>query len=155
SGLPPGLLELEITEGALMEDDGIDWRPLEAQAEALDKVLKKQGLKIDRVIGFCAEETELIGRLSGRLICASCGASYHEAGKLPKKEGICDSCGGRLIKRKDDEPSVIRHRLETFRASTAPVEAYYRKMGLLLEVDASGDESAVFSRIMRAVGRGK
>lgn len=124
-----------------------------AQAEALDKMLGSQGLGMEHVVSFKVDRKELVDRLSGRLVCSKCGASYHEKTKPPVKAGVCDSCGGPVIKREDDKPAVVETRLETFLASTKPVEDFYRAKGRLREVDAQGAENEILERIMRAIGR--
>jgi adenylate kinase len=123
-----------------------------AQAEALDMMLKAQGLVLKDVVSFVVNKDELISRLSGRLVCSQCGTSFHETTKPTAKPGICDVCGGKVIKRDDDKPAVVTTRLETFLASTKPVEDFYRAKGRLREVDAMGPEKVVFSRIMNAIG---
>lgn len=123
-----------------------------AQAEALDTMLKAQGLTLKDVVSFVVDKDELIARLSGRLVCSQCGTSYHEVTKPPRKAGVCDNCGGPVIKREDDKPAVVKTRLETFLASTKPVEDFYRAKGRLREVDAMGPEKEVFKRIMTAIG---
>ena len=123
-----------------------------AQAQALDDMLKTQGLSLDRVISLVVDRKELVKRLSGRIVCSKCGASFHELSKPPQKPGLCDVCGGDLIKREDDRPSVVETRLETFLASTRPVENFYRSKGLLTEVDAGGPEAEVLARIMKVIG---
>jgi adenylate kinase len=123
-----------------------------AQAEALDSMLKAQNLVLKDVVSFVVNKDELISRLSGRLVCSKCGTSYHETTKPPAKAGICDVCGSAVIKREDDKPAVVKTRLETFLASTKPVEDFYRAKGRLREVDAMGPEKEVFQRIMKAIG---
>jgi adenylate kinase len=123
-----------------------------AQAEALDAMLSKFGLKLDHVVSFGVDRKELVSRLSGRLVCSNCGASYHEQSKPPKKSGICDLCSGRVEKRADDKPEVVEHRLDTFLASTKPVADYYRGLDRLKEIQAVGAEAQVFERIMKAIG---
>jgi adenylate kinase len=123
-----------------------------AQAGALDENFEANGLKLDHVVSFMVDRKELVSRLSGRLVCSNCGASYHELTKSPRKAGICDLCNGGVIKRPDDQPEVVEARLETFRQSTKPVEEYYRAKGRLREVNASGSETEVFQRILKAVG---
>jgi len=124
-----------------------------AQAEALDLMLSAQNLKLEHVVSFVVDRKELVSRLSGRLVCSKCGASYHESTKQPLKAETCDNCGGAVVKRDDDKPAVVETRLETFLASTKPVEDFYRARGRLREVDAQGAESEIFERIMRAIGR--
>jgi adenylate kinase len=123
-----------------------------AQAEALDSMLAGSGLKLDNVVSFEVNRRELVARLSGRLVCSNCGASYHEQSKLPKQQGICDLCGGVVAKRADDKPEVVEHRLDTFLASTKPVAEYYQSLGRLKVVQAEGSESQVFERILKAIG---
>lgn len=124
-----------------------------AQAEALDRMLAGLGLALSQVVSFVVDREELVSRLSGRLVCSSCGASYHEATKPPKQAGVCDFCGGPVVKREDDQPEVVETRLETFLASTKPVEDFYRSQGRLKEIPATGSEKDVFRRIMDAIGR--
>jgi adenylate kinase len=122
-----------------------------AQAEALDQMLEAQDLALDKVISFVVDRKELVSRLSGRLVCSKCGASYHELTKRPARPGICDICGGDVIKREDDKPAVVETRLETFLKATKPVEDFYRSRGRLSEVNAQGSEGEIFQRILSAL----
>lgn len=122
------------------------------QAEALDKMLGGLGNSLDRVVSFQVPTDELVSRLSGRLVCSNCGTSYHEVSKPPKVSGICDVCGGKVLKRDDDKPAVVRTRLDTFQRETAPVEAYYASKGVLRPVNALGTEPEIFGRILAAIG---
>lgn len=124
-----------------------------AQAEALDSMLRAQSLVLEHVVSFRVNRKELIERLSGRLVCSNCAASYHERSKPPVKPGICDVCGAPVVKRDDDKPEVVETRLETFLASTKPVEDFYRAKGRLREVNAEGPEAAVLGRILASIGR--
>ncbi|RJS83559.1 adenylate kinase [Candidatus Bathyarchaeota archaeon] len=99
------------------------------QAEALEKIAK-----IDLVINLEVPDEIIITRLSNRLICGKCGAIYNLLTLKPKKEGICDKCGGKLYQRKDDRPEVIRERLKVYRKQTEPLIEYYTKRGLLRNV---------------------
>lgn len=123
-----------------------------AQAEALDKMLSALGLSMAHVVSFVVDRAALVERLSGRLVCSNCGASYHEKTKNPKTAGICDVCSGKVIKRDDDKPAVVEARLETFLSSTKPVENFYRGSNRLREVDAQGSEKEIFGRILKAIG---
>lgn len=102
-----------------------------AQAEALEGFSR-----IDRVVNFDIPDAAVIERLSGRRVCKNCGANYHILFSKPKKDGICDLCGGELYTRDDDKPEAIQKRLEVYRAQTAPLIDYYRKKELLVDVDA-------------------
>ena len=111
------------------------------QAEALDDYLRKTQGKIDAVLNFETSEDMIIARLSGRRICAKCGANYHLKNPLlqPKKDGQCDKCGTELTQRKDDQPETIRHRLETYRNETEPLLGYYRKQNILHDLHGDWD----------------
>jgi adenylate kinase len=109
------------------------------QAEALDEFIKKQRTQLDAVVNFTTSEKVIIDRLSGRMICSQCGFNYHVRNIPPKKEGICDQCGGKLIQRKDDKPETIRHRLEMYRKETEPLIAYYKNQNLLYDVPGDYD----------------
>lgn len=92
------------------------------QAKALDKM----GVKIDHVLSIELSDDEILERLSGRRECKVCRASYHIEDHPPKKEGICDRCGGELITRDDDKPETIKNRLEVYHESTEPFEEVLR-----------------------------
>jgi adenylate kinase len=115
----------------------------EAQAEALDRMLAGRGTRLDAVIELTVDEAVLIERISGRFSCAKCGAGYHDKYQRPRVEGVCDRCGStEFVRRKDDNPETLKARLEAYRAQTAPIVPYYRRKGLLKQVDgmASPDE---------------
>lgn len=104
------------------------------QAEALEKITK-----IDLAINFFSSEKIILQRLGGRRICKKCGAIYHMINKKPKKEGVCDLCGGELYQRADEMPDVIKERLKTYHEKTKPLEDYYKKKGILREIRADAD----------------
>lgn len=105
------------------------------QAEALEKILTELSLPLKKVINLEVSEEEIIRRLSGRRICKNCGAIFHIINMPPKKEGICDYCGGELYQREDDTPEAIRHRLEVYHKQTEPLLRYYRDRGLLVNIN--------------------
>jgi adenylate kinase len=106
------------------------------QAQALDEMLTRRGLGLDRVILIKVDETVLIDRLAGRFSCAGCGASYHERYHRPRIEGVCDVCGsGEVVHRPDDRPEAVHARFEVYRRQTAPILPYYRDRGILDCVD--------------------
>jgi len=90
------------------------------QAKALDKTEE-----IDAVIRLVVPEWVIIERLSSRRICKRCGAVYNVRYLKPKKEGVCDVCGGELYQREDDKPEVIKERLKVYKAQTQPLISYY------------------------------
>jgi adenylate kinase len=108
-----------------------------AQAEALDRVLEERGDRIAAVVHLAVPRAVLIERLSGRLICPQCGATYHVRFAPPRVEGHCDQCGAALVQRSDDTPEAIARRLDTYEQQTAPLLDYYRQRSLVVEVDGN------------------
>ena len=120
------------------------------QAEGLGVMLSEIGKKVDKVLLFDVDDDELVKRLSTRVVCEGCQTPYmgRDAGSK------CAKCGGKLVRRKDDEPEAIRNRLEVYRRQTAPVIDWYRdqKMNVLkIDADASVDE--VTARAVEALGK--
>jgi adenylate kinase len=114
------------------------------QAHALDAILGAAGRKLDAAINYFAAESVIIERLSGRRVCRQCRTGYHVQNKPPRMAGRCDACGGELIQREDDKPEAIRTRLHAYATTCEPVLEFYRRQGLLREIDAAGDPEAVF-----------
>ena len=114
------------------------------QAHALDAILGAAGRKLDAAINYFAAESVIIERLSGRRVCRQCRTGYHVQNKPPRMAGRCDACGGELIQRDDDKPEAIRTRLHAYATTCEPVLEFYRRQGLLREIDAAGDPEAVF-----------
>ena len=119
-----------------------------AQAEALAEA----GVRIDHVVSIEVDDSEIEGRMTGRRVCAKCGASYHIVANPPKTEGCCDLCGGELIIRKDDAPETVRHRLEVYHASTEILKNFYRKHGILRLVNGSQSIEGANEEILKAIG---
>ncbi|MCC6543398.1 MAG: adenylate kinase [Nitrospirae bacterium] len=117
------------------------------QASALDMMLSKNNSKIDHVLSLEAAEEDVVKRLSGRRSCEGCQKTFNLHYNLPKKEGVCDSCGGRLVQRKDDQEETVRKRMMVYRESTEPLISYYKERGTLKRVDANGDIAGVFDLI--------
>ena len=105
------------------------------QAEALDEILKEKGIKLTHVLSVVLSDEEIIERLSKRRSCPVCNEIYHLVSKPPKKVGVCDKCGAKLILREDDKEDVIRHRLQVYRETTQPLLERYEKQGLIVETD--------------------
>ncbi len=119
------------------------------QAEALDAMLVKRGLILDKVISILVDEEALIERISGRFSCAGCGAGYHDSFKLPKIDGKCDECSGtHFERREDDTRETVTTRLETYREQTAPILPYYKVNGRLAEIDGMADIDTVGDGIL-------
>jgi len=137
----------DCTNGAIL--DGFP-RNLQ-QAEALDEAMAKQSKAIDRVVYINVSEEELLKRLSGRWICRSCQAPYHEVDSPPKVKGKCDRCGGELYQRADDNTETIKNRLKVYFAETSPLIDYFKKAGKLLEINGEGNATGVNKRIADAL----
>ncbi|MGB9807572.1 MAG: adenylate kinase, partial [Thermosulfidibacteraceae bacterium] len=121
------------------------------QAEALDRMLEELGISIDYVINIDVPEEEIIKRLSGRRTCRNCQAMYHVIFNPPKKEGVCDKCGGELYQRDDDKEETIRARLEVYKKQTAPLIEYYSKRGKLVNIDGRKGINEIFTEIVNVL----
>ncbi|MDY0040823.1 MAG: adenylate kinase [Desulforhabdus sp.] len=123
-----------------------------SQAEELDKMLGDLGQKIDDVICIEVPNEELVGRLTGRRTCRSCGAGYHVMFDPPKKEGVCDKCQGELYQRDDDNEATVKSRLQVYANQTEPLIDYYQKQGKLRPINGVGDMGEIFARITTVLG---
>lgn len=142
------LEEPQSTAGAIL--DGYP-RTVQ-QAEALDRWLTKHGKHLDHVIEFAVNDDELVARRSGRLYAPISKRTYHPLFNPPKVAGKDDETGEDLIIRPDDQPEVVRHRLEAYNELTRPVLGYYRETGRVRTVDGMADIGTVFQQILAAVG---
>lgn len=98
---------------------------------------------------------EIVARLSGRRVCASCGASFHVDSAPSKVSGICDKCGGKLIQRPDDEPKSISVRLDVYDKNTEPVLDYYRQRHLYRRVNGAGEQEKIFQEILDVIAESR
>ncbi len=114
-----------------------------AQTLALEDMLRELGRQLKGVISINVTDDEIIARLAGRLICRQCQSPYHTLYNPPRQSLICDKCHGQLYQRDDDNPATIRNRLKTFHQQTEPAIAYFRKQGLLTELDGNGNVNSV------------
>ena len=119
-----------------------------AQAEALES----KGVKIDHVVSIEVDDGAIEGRMTGRRVCAKCGASYHIVANPPKTVGVCDHCGGELTIRKDDKPETVRHRLEVYHAATEVLKDFYGKLGRLRVVNGNQSIEGANEDILKAIG---
>ena len=119
-----------------------------AQAEALDAA----GVRIDHVVSIEIDDSVIEGRMTGRRVCSACGASYHVVANPPKAEGVCDSCGGELIIRKDDAPETVRKRLEVYHAQTEVLMDYYGKQGKVRHIKGDQSIEGANEDILKAIG---
>ena len=118
------------------------------QAEALDEKLNDLRRSLDGVVNIVVPREKIIERLTGRRICRSCGASYHVVFKKPRVDGICDSCGGEIYQRSDDNEAAVNNRLYIYDASTEPLIDYYAKKNLLKNINGDQEIKKVMNDIM-------
>ncbi len=118
------------------------------QAEALEEA----GISFDHVVSIEIADEVIEKRMTGRRVCAACGASYHIAAHPPKAEGVCDNCGGELVVRKDDAPETVKNRLRVFHEETEALKGFYQKLGKLELVDGDRPIAEITRAILSAVG---
>lgn len=134
--LVPDDVIIGIVEERLAQDDCINGYILDGvprtipQAEALEE----RGIAIDCALSIEISDDEIVKRMSGRRTCKECSQTFHIISNPPKKEGICDSCGGELTIRKDDAPETVKARLAVYHAETEPLKAFYEARGKLKTV---------------------
>ncbi|MDB7637465.1 adenylate kinase [Ligilactobacillus ruminis] len=148
----------EVTNGIVKErlakDDVNDGYMLDgfprnmAQAEALDEFGNELGKSLNCVINIHVDPESLMERLTGRYICRDCGATYHKVFNPTKVEGTCDRCGGHeFFQREDDKPETVKNRLDVNIKMNTPLLDFYKKQGLLHEVNGNQDIDKVFADI--------
>ena len=153
--LVPDEIIIEIIHERVAEEDCKNGYILDgvprtiAQAESLEKA----GIVFDHVVSLEISDEVITERMGGRRVCEGCGASYHVVAVPPKTEGVCDKCGGKLVRRKDDEPETVRARLEVYHKKTEPLKAYYAERGLLRPVENQPTVAENSEAILRALGR--
>jgi len=123
-----------------------------AQAEVLDKVLAEMGAPLDTALSVDVDKDVLMKRLTGRRTCRKCQQMYNIYFSLPKKEGVCDKCGGELFQRDDDKEETIRKRLDVYDAQTAPLMEYYKKKGIVKSVAGTGSIDEIFKQVCSKLG---
>lgn len=124
------------------------------QAEQLTLINKEldEGISSSfKAIYFDIDTSVLVERIVNRRSCSKCGEIYNLAFKKPKKDGICDKCGGELIQRKDDTREVAQSRFDTYNRETAPLVKYYTDMGVLKTIDANGTIDEVWKRLLEVI----
>lgn len=105
------------------------------QARALDAKLKEKFYSpIDLAVDFEIADRAVAARLAGRRVCERCGANYHVTRLPPRREALCDSCGGSLVRRADDQPETIQKRLSVYQEETLPLLHFYQGQGKLKKV---------------------
>jgi adenylate kinase len=153
--LVPDDLMIELVDRRLDESDCAEGFILDGfprtvvQAEAMTPVLNRYDFTLQGVISIEVTDEEIVNRLSRRFICESCGAMEESSCGCC---GSCSKCGGKLVRRKDDEPDTVRYRLKVYRDQTSALIAYYKGKGMLLQVDGTGSIDEVSQRVFAAIG---
>lgn len=152
----------EITIGMLMdrihEEDCKNGYVLDGfprtipQAESLTEALKGMGEATDYAVNVDVPDENIVSRMGGRRACVACGATYHVEFNAPKTEGVCDTCGEKLVLRDDDKPETVQKRLNVYHEQTQPLIDYYKNAGVLKEVDGTKNMEAVFLDIVSILG---
>ncbi len=156
--LVPDSVVLGMVEERLKQDDCkkgyiLDGFPRNTkQAEALDKMLESLDMSLTAALSVDVPLEYLMKRLTGRRTCKACGQMYNVYFNAPKKEGVCDKCGGELFQRDDDKEETIKKRLEVYNAQTAPLIDYYGKKGILKSVEGTGSIDDIFKKVCGALG---
>jgi adenylate kinase len=154
--LVPDDLIVAMAAERLQEEDARDGFILDGfprtieQAEALDKQLAQVGRRVTAALLIDVPDEEVVRRLSGRRVCVKAGHNYHVEFDPPKREGVCDQDGSRLVQRDDDKPEVVQQRLRVYHEQTEPLVDYYDQKGLLRRVDGTRGPAEVHDHI-RAV----
>jgi adenylate kinase len=117
------------------------------QGEHFDHMLAAMGRELTQVIYLVVPRSMVIERLTGRRVCAHCGALYHVALNPPKTAGVCDRCGGQLVQRRDDSEETVLRRLQVYEDETAPLVGYYQSQSILAEFDGTGSAEDVTNAI--------
>jgi adenylate kinase len=119
-----------------------------AQAKSLDDILAKRGIGVDLVLYLDSSLPVIIQRLTGRLVCKGCGSNFHIKNMPPKKDMICDNCGGELYRRRDDNEETIKTRLEVYHKETASLIQYYEAKEKLTRLAADEEAGIVLDKMV-------
>ena len=155
--LVPDSVTVGIVKERLAQDDCkkgwiLDGFPrTTAQASALDAILHDLGIQLTAVLDFNVNRDDLVKRVSGRLVCRQCGASFRKEFRPPKQEGVCDNCGGELYQRADDNEVTVRERLAVYDTSTKPLIDYYKVSGRYYEINGDQSMGKVFADVQAAL----
>jgi adenylate kinase len=153
--LVPDDVVIGVVAERLAKDDAVDdgfvldgFPRTRVQAEELQRLLGPGGL--DAAVDIDVPTDVVIERISGRRVCATCGATYHVSAP-PKVGWVCDKDGGDVVQREDDTPEAVTKRLELYDKDTRPLLDFYEGLGLLVTIDGVGDPDNVFDRILDGV----
>ena len=156
--LVPDELVCDLVEDRIQHEDCKEGYLLDGfprtvfQAEHFDKFLSERGEKLDVVLDIEVPSEVILPRMAGRRVCRGCGATYHITNNPPKKEGVCDACGGELYQRVDDAEETVKNRLKVYADQTSPLIDYYTRKGTNKVVDGTKAPSEVFKDICALLG---
>ncbi len=156
--LVPDEVVIGVVAERLAEDDAVNrgfvldgFPRTRSQAEELDRVLYPEGLAA--AIDIEVPTAEVVRRISGRRVCATCGATYH-VDAPPADDWRCDNDGGDVVQRADDTEEAIIRRLDLYESETRPLLEFYDQLGLLARVDGTGSVDEVFDRLLKQINGG-
>jgi adenylate kinase len=155
--LVPDATVIEIIEDRFRKGDGargfiLDGFPRTlAQAEALEVILARHRLPVERVLLLEVRDEAIVERLTGRRSCPVCQTPYHVKFVPPKKAGVCDKDGAALVQRPDDGEDKVRTRLAKYHEETEAVIPYYDRRGLVRRIDGEAPPDQVFRAVERAL----
>jgi adenylate kinase len=157
--LVPDEVTVEMVRDRLAQPDVVNGFLLDGfprnvdQASELDRILDTFGWELSAAVEFKLEHHEVIRRLSGRRTCRRCSRVWHLEYDPTTREDVCDHCGGELYQRGDDSPATIRHRLEVYTVSTAPLIQFYESQRKLVAIDALGPVEDVAAYVVATLGQ--
>jgi len=152
--LIPDEIMLSIVEVILSEENNfiLDGFPRTfSQALALNAICERLGAPIDAAVDIHVPDEKILQRLTGRTVCPSCTAMFHKEYFPPKVTGVCDKCGGGLIQRPDDTAETVQHRLKLYHKLTEPIADLYRRQGILISVDGTGEANQITQDLIKAL----
>lgn len=158
--LVPDDLMIGMVEDRLAKPDALKGFILDGfprtvpQAEALEQMLGRKGLKVDRVVAIdVTSRAALVERVTGRWSCPTDGSVYHVKNKPPKAAGLCDLCQTTLTQRTDDTPEKLNKRLTEYDTFSPPLLAYYKQKGLAVELNGEEQPADVYAKLRKAIGK--